>query len=149
MYSCCTNLALLITSSFLIDDNGTTYSTAGETFWVVNHTIGRDGKYFPLPDEFRPDRFMPPNEVNKAAWRPFERGPRNCIGQEVAMLEMKLIMALTLRAFAFETAYEEYDVLSSRKRNRGCKVAYGTRAYQTLVIGSKPKDGLPIRVRKL
>lgn len=36
------------------------------------------------------------------AWRPFERGPRNCIGQELAMLEAKVVMCAVTRGLKFE-----------------------------------------------
>ncbi|KAL8727846.1 MAG: hypothetical protein Q9166_005792 [cf. Caloplaca sp. 2 TL-2023] len=36
------------------------------------------------------------------AYRPFERGPRNCIGQELAMLEGMLVLVSVARGFAFE-----------------------------------------------
>ncbi|CAI6341713.1 unnamed protein product [Periconia digitata] len=36
-----------------------------------------------------------------SAWRPFERGPRNCIGQELANLEARVILACVIRKFDF------------------------------------------------
>lgn len=39
--------------------------------------------------------------VPASAWRPFERGPRNCIGQELANLEARVILACVLRRYDF------------------------------------------------
>ena len=38
---------------------------------------------------------------------PFEKGPRDCLGQQLAIFEMKLALVLTLRFFEFETMYAE------------------------------------------
>ncbi|KAL2262650.1 hypothetical protein VTK26DRAFT_575 [Humicola hyalothermophila] len=35
------------------------------------------------------------------AWRPFERGPRNCIGQDLAILEARVIVAAVARRYDF------------------------------------------------
>jgi hypothetical protein len=35
--------------------------------------------------------------VRKKAFRPFELGPHNCIGQELAMTELRVILALTVQ----------------------------------------------------
>lgn len=37
-----------------------------------------------------------------SAWRPFERGPRSCIGQELANLEARVILASVVRRYSFE-----------------------------------------------
>lgn len=54
-------------------------------------------------DEFVPERWlgddtswMPPG-----SWRPFERGPRSCIGLELANIEAKVILALVARRYDF------------------------------------------------
>ncbi|OMP88889.1 putative sterigmatocystin biosynthesis P450 monooxygenase stcS [Diplodia seriata] len=40
-------------------------------------------------------------KVPPGAWRPFERGPRNCIGQELANLEARVILAVAARRYDF------------------------------------------------
>ncbi|XP_015697851.1 cytochrome P450 714C3-like [Oryza brachyantha] len=56
-------------------------------------------------DEFRPERFA--NGVAAAACRaahmyvPFGHGPRTCIGQNLAMVELKVVLARLLSKFAF------------------------------------------------
>jgi len=39
--------------------------------------------------------------VPASAWRPFERGPRNCIGQEMANIEARVILACCMRRYDF------------------------------------------------
>lgn len=55
-------------------------------------------------------------EIVKDAWRPFEKGPRTCIGQELALLEMKIIMVMTLRYFDIKADYEEWDRKLGREK---------------------------------
>lgn len=40
-------------------------------------------------------------KIPASAWRPFERGPRNCIGQEMANLEARVILACAVRRYDF------------------------------------------------
>ncbi|KAH6691411.1 cytochrome P450 52A11 [Plectosphaerella plurivora] len=40
-------------------------------------------------------------DVPASAFRPFERGPRNCIGQELSMIESRMILALVVRQYDF------------------------------------------------
>ncbi|KAI9796167.1 MAG: hypothetical protein M1835_004573 [Candelina submexicana] len=131
------------------DIEGKRIPTEGKAVWIISHTLGRRADLFPSPDSFHPGRFLSPKTVPDGAWRPFERGPRNCIGQELAMLEMKIIMVLTLRKFEVTAAYDEYDRMKGRKKGGAVREAFGERAYQTLVASAKPSDGMPARVRKI
>lgn len=40
-------------------------------------------------------------EIPASAFRPFERGPRNCIGQELSLIEGRMILALMVRQYDF------------------------------------------------
>ena len=88
--------------------------------WPNVHTMHRRADLWPQPDDFIPERFLPPphnfQEVTKDAWRPFQKGPRNCIGQELAMLDMKVIMAMTLRDYDIKAEYEEWDRALGREK---------------------------------
>lgn len=59
----------------------------------------RDARYFDEPVRFMPERFARPDAATPRAWMPFGTGPRVCIGQHFAMLEMTLVGALLLQTY--------------------------------------------------
>lgn len=59
-------------------------------------TLMNDPKVFPEPERFLPERHT--NE-NPFSFVPFSAGPRNCIGQRFAMLEMKAIITKIVRHY--------------------------------------------------
>lgn len=86
------------------------------------YTLLRDPKNFsPAPEAFWPDRFLPPEQrtrsppsnmtynsaaskhsleevvVNMDAFIPFSLGPANCVGKNLALLELRLVPVLVLR----------------------------------------------------
>jgi cytochrome P450 len=62
---------------------------------MAPHVIHRDPRWYPEPDEFRPERFTREFEKSlpKCAYLPFSTGPRICIGNSFAMMEAVLILA--------------------------------------------------------
>lgn len=66
------------------------------TPWVLH----RDGRWFAQPEHFLPERFLEgAPEIPRGAWIPFGLGPRVCIGQHFAMLEMVLLAAMLLQRY--------------------------------------------------
>lgn len=58
-------------------------------------TIMRNPKFWDEATEFKPSRFNQPLE-NQLAYTPFSTGPRNCIGQHMALMEVRLTLAKIL-----------------------------------------------------
>ncbi|KAK9237839.1 cytochrome P450 [Lipomyces kononenkoae] len=134
-----------------ITSNGQTYPTKGFLVWVNNHALSRRADIFPSPDSFMPQRFLAdaPAEIPRNAWRPFEKGPRNCIGQELALLELKILMVLSLREFSMQTVIEEWQKSYGNSAAVG-KVdeVYGDKVYQILQSTAKPRYGMPMTVTR-
>lgn len=63
--------------------------------------MGQNDKIWNKPREFIPERFELDKvaQQNPFAYVPFSAGPRNCIGQKFAMLEMKCTLAKVLDRF--------------------------------------------------
>jgi cytochrome P450 len=67
--------------------------------WVVH----RDPRYFDDPEAFRPQRWMDglARRLPRYAYFPFGGGPRLCIGQSFAMMELVLLLATLAQRFRF------------------------------------------------
>lgn len=131
----------------LQDKNGTKYPTEGFLLWILHGSIQRNPNYWPEPHKFIPDRWLVdqahPLHPPKHAMRAFELGPRDCIGQSLAMLDIKITLVLTLREFDFQDQYVEWDRLHP---SAGPKTVFGERAYQVPHGASHPADGMPCKV---
>lgn len=52
-------------------------------------------------EEFNPSRFADGSSYHLGAYFPFGIGPTICVGQNLAMVEAKVALAMTLQRFAF------------------------------------------------
>ncbi|OAG41721.1 hypothetical protein AYO21_03956 [Fonsecaea monophora] len=71
--------------------------------------MGRSGRLFDNPKEFRPERWLeelgdkgPSGLQADEILKPFSLGPRNCIGKQVALTEARLVIAKLLWHFNME-----------------------------------------------
>ena len=80
----------------------------GCTCGIYIHALHNNPKYYPKPEVFDPDRFSPENSLERHpfAYIPFSAGPRNCIGQRFAMLEMKIILAKMILNYKIESTMQ-------------------------------------------
>lgn len=95
--------------------------------WVLQ----RNEAYFPEPLTFQPERFDPENgqEIKKYAYLPFSTGPRICIGNAFAMMQMKINLA---------TIWQRYRLTHAPDHTFEPFYAFNTR----------PKNGLPMIVHQ-
>lgn len=80
--------------------------SAGSQVFPVPYLIHHDARWFPDPERFDPDRFLPEREkaLPPCAWIPFGAGPRSCIGAAFATMEMVLIVATIAARLRFVPA---------------------------------------------
>jgi len=148
----------------------------------LNHfLIGRDPKvYGKNADQFSPERWLGDTDtgmeaefandakdgyvkissntsdkkISGASWRPFKRGPRNCIGQELANIETRVILACTARHYNFtkigigalEIGKDGSPILNPE--TGAFEVANET-LYNRRQITSRPIDDLRVTVAKV
>lgn len=80
-------------------------------------------------EEFRPSRWLDLPKTHH--FQSFIVGPHACIGKTMAIIEMKAILAALIAQFEFEPAYE------------------GQVPHPTAAVTMKPKDGMPLRVKRV
>ncbi|XP_015795533.1 cytochrome P450 4V2-like [Tetranychus urticae] len=73
----------------------------GASVAIMIYSIHRDPIIYPDPDSFNPDRFDSDHisSIPAYAYIPFSAGPRVCIGQRFALIEMKIILIQIIKNF--------------------------------------------------
>lgn len=81
--------------------------------WLAAPAVQRHPDYWPRPDAFLPGRWLAaegdPLYAAREAWTPFSLGPRNCVGMELAMIELRLVAVLVARTFDVGEAWGKWD----------------------------------------
>ncbi|KAG6364621.1 hypothetical protein INS49_006224 [Diaporthe citri] len=91
--------------SMVFGDHLSAGTTLGIWQWVAYH----DPSNFLYPDAFIPDRWVNDRRFdndNKDIFQPFSYGPRNCIGMNLAFVELRLILARIVFNYDMELAPE-------------------------------------------
>lgn len=110
---------------------------AGTFIWEIFRHDTTNEKYFPKAEQFNPERWLEGSDAalaSNSAKRismPFGAGARACPGRYLAMLEMKLAMAMVLGNFVIESA----------------ALADGGEAPEHMLFTMKP-DGVILRLRE-
>ena len=70
---------------------------------ILVYVIHHNEEYYPSPEKFKPERFLPENrdQIKPFTYLPFGSGPRNCVGMRFALLETKLALVNIIKRFKF------------------------------------------------
>lgn len=80
--------------------------SATTLIFITPYVTHRNPSLWPDPEKFDPERFTPEQVANrpKHVYFPFGEGPHVCIGNNFALMEMQLILAMTLQRFRLKLA---------------------------------------------
>ncbi|KAG7129585.1 Cytochrome monooxygenase FUM15 like protein [Verticillium longisporum] len=157
--------------------DGSSHCVDGTILYNCHTLIQRDeAVYGPTVNDFVPERWLgntstsvsnddeeDTNDAEKAtigkasesdipvsAWRPFERGPRNCIGQELANIEARIILATVVVKYDFvKVGMAEAKLGQDGKPlldDKGQHVS-DTQLFSDRQITARPNDGIKVRVK--
>ncbi|XP_034240621.1 probable cytochrome P450 4aa1 [Thrips palmi] len=72
---------------------------AGTPVFISIYGVHRDPRHWDRPEQFDPDRFLPERSKDRhpCAYMPFSMGPRKCIGDTYAVMNMTTFLATALR----------------------------------------------------
>jgi len=95
----------LFTRKSIEDDMlGDYFIPAGSDIFISPYFLHRNSKFWSDFEKFDPERFTQEavKEQHKQAYIPFSAGPRRCIGDFFATVEMQMHIGLMARHFSFE-----------------------------------------------
>lgn len=81
-----------------------TYYPQDTCIGIAQYPAYRSARNFKNPDAYKPERFLDDKEYEddkRSVIQPFSVGPRNCIGQNLAMAEIRAILARLVWHFDF------------------------------------------------
>lgn len=80
----------------------------GSTVIINLFLLHRDARYFPEPNAYQPERFLPNGpKYPPFAFIPFSAGSRNCIGWKYATMMVKIMVLFILKEFHVEALDSE------------------------------------------
>jgi cytochrome P450 len=103
----------------------------GASVMISPYVVHRHKLLCEEPDAFDPDRFSP-DQVrtrHRYAFLPFGAGHRICIGMNIALSEMIVVVATLLRSFSFHPISDEVPKVQ-------------------MLINLNPSNGLPVTIRR-
>ncbi|KAI1468961.1 cytochrome P450 [Daldinia caldariorum] len=139
----CLDGTIIYNCETLIHRDPDVYGDTANSF-VPERWIGQDD------EQSKKHSDLSSNQIPPSAWRPFERGPRNCIGQEFANIELRVIVAVVARHYDFfkvglgeiETDNKQLPVATEDGRLKVKSELYNMRQ-----ITIKPVDRMRMKVK--
>ena len=77
---------------------------------IYVYGLHRNAVFWPEPDKFDPDRFQDSRNLTPFTYLPFGAGPRSCIGNNFAIIEMQLVLFHVLSNFGLDLVFPDQKV---------------------------------------
>ncbi|KAF2993930.1 hypothetical protein E8E14_001663 [Neopestalotiopsis sp. 37M] len=110
------------------------------------HTMHYSETYFPSPSSFRPERFLG-DAVPRGWFRTFSRGARACLGQDLAMDMMRVVLLLTVRDYDFACAGLEPNG-KPKSTYTQLDTVFGDIVFAELALEARPRGGMMMTVKE-
>lgn len=112
-------VARRIVKDLYVEDNGRRYFLPkGSPLQVNLQAIHLDPELWPDPLKFDPSRFLQSDPPPPFSFVPFIAGPRNCLGQHLALLESKMVISMLLHRYQFKLVSKESQQKGRDPRHR-------------------------------
>lgn len=120
-------VSVITRQSYQADEIGGYEIPADSILFVAPYATHRHPDFWPSPERFDPDRFLPEAAAERPrfAYFPFGGGPRLCIGNEFALMEATIALAMILQRYRL-------------------RPLPGHRVESEVRITLRPKHGLPM-----
>ncbi len=136
--------------------NGRGYPIGHDMMVVPSaHIVHYNAEYYKDPDVFRPERWLetstnvPPD---RSHFRTFGRGPRSCMGLNMATDELKVILLMTVRDYEFQmdtgSRYQKPNK-EPRMSYTTLDTVYGDVVFQELGLEAKPRGGMMMTAKRV
>jgi cytochrome P450 len=104
---------------------------AKSTILLCPYTTHRHPAFWEDPDVFDPERFLPERAAGRPhfAYFPFGGGPRQCIGNQFAIMEAQLILAIVAQRYRL-------------------RLVSGHKVEPEVVLTIRPRHGLPMTLQQ-
>lgn len=101
-YPVLASLLRICTEEYKMPNSNVTIKPGTRTLIPI-YGFHHDPQYYPNPDKFDPDRFTKEASATRPqyAFIPFGEGPRVCIGQRFAMMQVRVGLVALLRTLKF------------------------------------------------
>ncbi|KAF5675198.1 cytochrome P450 monooxygenase [Fusarium heterosporum] len=127
-----------------IEHEGQSYVVKDHAVGICSYMMHYDASVFPEPKEFKPERFTGAQAYARSGYRPFERGLRSCMGQSLAMDQMRIVLLMTVRWFTFDLHdYEPSKTQLFSHTDMDTKI--GKYAFQQMNLTAGPPG--PVRMK--
>lgn len=91
------------------------YTPAGTDIFIPPYLVHRHPEFWENPEQFDPDRFAPEHKARlpQGAYLAFSIGPRNCIGEGMALYEMIIHISMTIQSIHLQLLPDQHIELQA------------------------------------